>query len=143
MELVATLRALASSMIFLLWLFQWNTWIMLIITMIPVSCCNHHSSEVLELFCKHFLVIILFLFGKIIRAESAIHRTQLILVDKTTTKWYITRKYLQNDSSISLEWWLKRKTGIILIVISAQFLCFMGVIIIRKSCNHRTSLGPK
>ena len=30
----------------------------------PVFCCNHHSNEILESFCKDFLVIILCCFVK-------------------------------------------------------------------------------
>ena len=37
-----------DSKIFLFTMFQWNTGIMLIIKIIPVFCCNHHSNEILE-----------------------------------------------------------------------------------------------
>ena len=80
-----------DSKIFLLWLFQWNTGIMLTIRTIPIFCCNH-SNEILESFCK----------------GPTIQITQLRWVYK------ITRKSLQNDFSISLEWWLQQK--IILII---------------------------
>ena len=56
------------------------------------------------------------------------HSAQMILL---TNNKMITRKYLQNDSSISLEWWLQQNTGKV------------GTIITRKSWNHRTCLGPK
>ena len=92
-----------DSKIFLFWLFQSTKEIVLIIRMIPVFCCNnHHSSEILESFCKFV-------------NSSELSATLLRWVHKIITKWQ-QKKYLQNDFSISLEWWLQQKTGIVLII---------------------------
>ena len=50
---------LYDSKIFLSRLFQWNTGILVILRRIPVFCCNNHSSEILESFCKTGIILII------------------------------------------------------------------------------------
>ena len=56
----------------------------------------------MQIFFYHFVVMSW--------VRNSQHSAQMILL---TNNKMITRKYLQNNSSISLEWWLQQKTGIL------------------------------
>ena len=86
-------------------------------------------------FCKYFLVIILLLVCKLIRAECYSAQMSSQNNNKMTAK-----KYLQNNFRILVEWWLQEKTGIVLIISTIPVFHWNNLN--KKSWNYRTCLGP-
>ena len=72
-------------------------------------------------------------------AESAIHSTQLRWFYKTTRKWKQENICKTIPVFHSNHDYSKRQE---LFRFLTWFLCFIGMIITRKSLNHRTCLGP-
>ena len=109
-----------DSKIFLFSLFQWNTGIMLIIRMISVFCCNHHPNEILELFCKYFIVS----YSKH-SARMSLQNNKKIFAKRFQyfIGMMITAKYrndfdYQHNSCVSLEQWKQENLWIIVLALA-------------------------